>query len=1278
MKLTQGRITDNGPIDQKEGSWRGGRNGLVSGQLGAITNEPGFDLLIQSVPGINIGNIVLDSNLVALFQINGSNSEIYIGNLTASTLRLITSNTDFQFNSAFPITGEYYRNSKGQIIISWTDNNMPPRVMNIEIDYSTAIDKLTRVYLKYTPAQLTASSILDTGGSLLAGAYFITTSYISVDESQTSYSTVLGPFYITDNVRSDIGPKYDGAKEGSPTSKSLSLQFSNVDTDYKYLVVSLVSKVGGVITAKQISKIAIVTSTINTTITGSENEGVISLSDIIVGNDVYTKVKAITQVSNQLIMANLSKEDEISHQLMALNVVVNYETTLIDITSTGNDNPKLDPTRGFMHNEVVGLYIYLIKDDGTITRGYHIPGRAVAVYNNGDHPEFNGLFENVLVTNAAGDHITRAVDIGGSNSKVFQFFNTADNPGASTNMQYWENEEVYPNSIEFGSLVGKPIRHHKFPSLGHIKAKNYNSDVTFGSSKLTRLNIKVSNVVLPDGYTGYLIGAAKRNFSNSTIIAQDLMQFVGKRSRGTSGDTNLYWTNSGNWKTSFQQDNGRNVMTNLTPDTSRIRIHAFDLLLDRPAVTPNYVEAEILIRNRDINNLYDFAAKTGSSILQSGGYYIAGHAAPAVATLQGVNLTEDQRNQDVLVLDETRANNSSQAITTEVQFPKKRFSKASNFKYLPSNVQGGLGEYMNLQAEECAVIQLSSDIYGFNGLTLNTYRNTGRRIPQFQAGVGAIGLPEEVTHLYNLKQYKKDMYLNMFEQDIYLIHKNVAIPADETSNISILGGDVLVSDCSYYNYGPLDPEDTNENSGTRVARRYVAETVNFASFRYQSSDELSFFFPETDPFPYLINIKKTVQHNLWAYNKDYTSVNDINSLPVNNPIENLDFNTKFPYRIIRSKINQVEEKGVNNWRTFPVKDYYEMPKFRGEITNIIGVGDNLIINQKYALYRTRNKIKLATSEGEVVAGSGDIFELPPEEMLPTKEGYAGCQHKSSCLLTKAGYFFVDAEQGKIFLLQDKLQEIARGNEIFFFNNLAGVNDNPYTDTGYIVGWDSEYNRILFGKTNGFTMSYSLDLEQGAWAFDHDYHPKSMFHTREGLFSFDETGSIFRHNSSTKKGIYYDDTIYPTSIVPVFNNPRELTKYAYGVKWRSEVRDQDDAIRRTESLTQLFIYNSFQATNLIQLSRYLSPSLDSYNLRLSAQTWHFNKFRDLIVDNTQPIVLNHLPLTGNVDVNKPFNLKRRFIDLYHLVNFIYDNQPIDGEQRNLYLYEVELDVKPIDK
>jgi hypothetical protein len=71
-----------------------------------------------------------------------------------------------------------------------------------------------------------------------------------------------------------------------------------------------------------------------------------------------------------------------------------------------------------------------------------------------------------------------------------------------------------------------------------------------------------------------------------------------------------------------------------------------------------------------------------------------------------------------------------------------------------------------------------------------------------------------------------------------------------------------------------------------------------------------------------------------------------------------------------------------------------------------------------------------------VVGTGSIFANTPVEILYTKKGYAGCINPHSAFYSKAGYFFIDREQKKVFLLNDKLEELSnKGMRGFFTENL---------------------------------------------------------------------------------------------------------------------------------------------------------------------------------------------------------------------------------------------------
>lgn len=1256
MKFTKGIVTDISNIDRKPGSWFSARNAVFSEEYGAVFNEYGFSLLL-SLPGLDCGTIPLDNNLAIAFRRDNNNSLVYLVDLKAKTFTLVTSNTVFNLSPTYPITGEYYRNSKGEIVVAFTDNFNPPRILNTTTNYSTALDKLTRIYLKFNSASLNSYTINDVGGSLRTGTYYVSTAYQSIDKSTTAYTTSVGPFYITNSTSSNALNQYIGAQANQSSSKSITLNYTGVDTDYAYLIIALVSKIDGILTTKIVRKIPITSNTLNVTVLGSENEGVVSLTELLTGVDIFSRVKTMTQNNNQLYMADLSKDEIISYQLATLNAQVNFTLATIDITAVNALNPKINPVRSMQADEVMALYLHYVKDDGTVTQGFHMPGRAVAQYGNG-LTEFNGHLENSLVTVASGSHIDRAVGIGGSNSKIFQFFETASNPNATTNMAYWENNELYPNSAEYGALQGQPIRHHKFPSLSYIKTTYFNSDNEFGKTKMPRIGISVTNVTLPANCIGYYISAAKRDLNNCTILGQDMLLYSAVRENQMTGSESI-WTNCGNW--AQQSQDGDLISVN-----NKIRIHSFDLLINKPSISPSYIQGELLLRNRNIATNYNFSDGSGVVLFQSG---VAGQD-----TFRGRTLTDDEKQQDILVIDYTKG-----IIITEAVVPRGKSCRINNFAYQPANTQN-LGVYMNLGAEECGVAQVvDTTLFPINDLVLHTFNSDkARDNDEFTNGIGSGGVPEEVTYLYNIKQYKDTIYEDFSNQFLFILHTDMKVPTFPSSTLSIVGGDTIISDYSFYAYGPTDSIDNNPHRGVRTVRRYITESINFASYRNEvEGDTSTSFYPDTDPYSFLMDLSRDGQYNKWRYNKDYTAVNDINAITANDPIVNLDFVTEFPERIIRSQVEKVEDSGINDWRTFPVNNYYEMPKNRGPIINIKSDGYNIIINQLYSLFRTRGKIEIATTGGTATLGAGDLFEFPPQELLATEEGYAGCQHQFSCLLTKAGYFFIDAEQGKVYLLSDGLKEISsEGNFRYFLTAFINTLDNPLINNGITVGYDGDYNRILLTNNNtGFTYSYSIDLEN--WVSFHDYLPNQMFHTRDNLYS-SHNNSYYIHNDKIKKGIYYGDTVNPFYIIPTFNEPVGINKYTFVVKWTMEIRKLDGSNQRDESLTHLFMWNSFQATNEVSLTVFKNLIFQAYNTRKAAGIWKFNRFRDLVVDNTQLFVLNNSPILSNIDTSKSLQLKRRFIDHWLNVKFMYDNKPIDGEQRNVYLYEVDVDAKPVER
>ncbi len=261
--------------------------------------------------------------------------------------------------------------------------------------------------------------------------------------------------------------------------------------------------------------------------------------------------------------------------------------------------------------------------------------------------------------------------------------------------------------------------------------------------------------------------------------------------------------------------------------------------------------------------------------------------------------------------------------------------------------------------------------------------------------------------------------------------------------------------------------------------------------------------------------------NDFSYNKDYSSVNDIHGIVAFDPTAR--FTTKQHYTIIRTPASEANETD-ESWRIFLSDDQKTMARNRGVIWNLEHKRDILYIHMEESLFRTIGSTKIPTDQVEATLGAGNIFDQKPQEILTTRDGYAGLHSQFGAILTKFGYFFPDEGHGKIFIFADGLNEVSdTGLRNYFRDNLPlelsaqisrlegsqVVIDNPYVEAGVIAAYDEKFNRIIVTKRD-----YVIDTDkEGFWkgVFDPDgtysvtggggtYQPESMV-IRDGLLQY---------------------------------------------------------------------------------------------------------------------------------------------------------------------------------
>ena len=521
-RFIKGLFKDTAHLDQPEATWRHARNMLLNSTDGAVSNEGGTELSghlgTNNATGAQkdkvIGAIEVDNDKVVLFIVDvvgplTFRSEIGIwenGSYTPLYNPSLTPTVDLNFRESNPIEGTFKIDSKGDLIVYWTDDLNPPRAFNVDrqLRDSTGISNL------YGISSLTSINLLNlfpysgkvptitlgevwwgtppyqtsvhTGGGLKTGSYHLALAYVDKDNVATSYVSISSPVSIVaefDSIRPTT--KKDGDKEGTQTSKAISWRVSDVNLDYTYIRPVIIRKMGDATEAFKLNDLQIDLNTAPTpymivNFSGIEGVEGASVEDVIIDTISYDTAKTLNQLDGILYLGNLTGSKDVGFQKYANNIKLRskvYEWQDFDKywatadglhTGFGNSPvdggntvpedasyryvPNISNYRGYQRDEVYAFYIAFIMRDGSMSYAYHIPGREAITTGIPYDDYFTPSGRVSELQNAPGS----LRDSYSKTAKMYQFYDaTTLMPNSATRvMQYWENQnEFYPQNEDY-------------------------------------------------------------------------------------------------------------------------------------------------------------------------------------------------------------------------------------------------------------------------------------------------------------------------------------------------------------------------------------------------------------------------------------------------------------------------------------------------------------------------------------------------------------------------------------------------------------------------------------------------------------------------------------------------------------------------------------------------------------------------------------------------------------------------------------------------------------
>lgn len=901
-----------------------------------------------------------------------------------------------------------------------------------------------------------------------------------------------------------------------------------------------------------------------------------------------------------------------------------------------------------------------------------------------------------------------------------------DNPGyfiTKGELAYWESQDYsYPtttdcnNQLIYGGLAGQKVRYHKMPDATlepHFYGYNTQTNPTAQDFATIRpLNVEFFDINIPTEYIdqiqGYRIVRVERNEFNSSVLDKGIT-YHNTLKQDTS--TNISHIQSYPFSKNLDIINSC-VPTNMEIDTplyidiperNSLSIHTPKTKLNKDG-RADYIKIErtlydtpILYLNRDFDKesyYYDEASDIEIKLEADDRRFF---------------LNAIRYNKSTIPLPEGNNNLklTNRRLTESAYIPANSSNNVSNI-LIENRTQ--LETYLALTQTDIPYSQVVNESVPLS-FTQTALRQQIVNIPQLDTSntfVFYTGNNEAVfsgAYYVGLKRYLPNQY-NGLSQQTYTNPSNIST---ETS-LLYSNGDTFISDWAFkklVDFKATNDFNTDTNNADKLAIRntvrfWCESTINMElrhsldNFLVSEEEEpgepgtpsvapkkfnaINWYYPKnysnsSRSLRYFLfpeeawekDLYGTVR-NFYGYNKDFSIENTVRAffpLPINYDYCNT-CRVKFPHRLVNSNKAYQEER-ADNYRVFLPNNYRDIPGETGNINEVFVKDNKLFIHTTQSLWLQQVKPQqIKTDQATLYIGTGEFWEIPPNEVVNTVNGYAGCQHQFSTINTPFGYFWVSERERKIFLFNDKLEEISnRGLRNWFENNLPfnldpiiantlGT-DNPSNPigVGFTVAYDKRYRRIILSKKdykpipdtgvvfNGLINQWQLGkevvnpydeptlFENKSWTISyhpdsqgfiswHSYLPYYMFNTQNSYYSFNNANVGWKHNIG-KFHNYYD---LPNPYIVEYTVPYQTTNLIDTINFYNKVYSESNGQwieLPNVTYDNVIVYNDNQVTpelDIIVTKGSTNPFQSVQNISnteilatKAEEDWHISGFVD---------------------------------------------------------------------
>jgi hypothetical protein len=1211
----KGLNMDFSPEDQPQGTYRmawSAVNSQPSGKSFRLTSELGTELCFDLPTGYtHKGTIFKNEDSFYVFSSSTDSSEIGV----VEDCEYTTIINDSCLNFTNRIDGIYRLRRGCEDTVYFTDGDNPVRVMNlsdIEQYYTDGEFDCSKIALTRPNNKPTLEAqVLDEGGTLEVGSYFILLRYLDEERNPTEFVAEVGPFTVYrgtfpfDTVYGGFTLDADPLNGVADATKSIEVITDNLDERFSYYQIGVaIARTGsGIINDYFISpEVPIVQSRF--VIDGQFDEYTSSsLEEFRLAAQRINQADHITSLDSRLLLANLRGKDtelcDFQKYASKIETYYTYDPVGVDDVEIGNSKQPGPEKQGYMGGEVYAFGIVYVFEDGEETPVFHIPGRpkdtggwvfgdfevtpdfcATAEGRDTTRPQNYDQDYSFRYTQEEWEDLAEKPEIWTLKDTSQRLPNTPIQINNYGYMSYYEVTETYPEvtDCQGGSiwgvdacgneLVNTPIRHHKFPTRDKISLIDDDEANVFG--------VRFDNIELPPGVTDYYFVRAKRREKDKTVLDKGV-QFPVRRDVG--GDNDLL-------RPAFLVEDFTVTEQVLSPVFRNI-------ITPEGVVNTSYLNGDYIRVEGGLDTTLDIDSLTRNSV---------SYDMRAMQTYGSVPYSRNERIIDGLI------SQVHEDVTEDGLQPTLYQGYFTNFDLINDSP---LQEHVVMRTDrELTFSDYVPEVKALNGIDRFNVRPVDY--------IGIVVDREVYDDLYSLEY----VAIGQFGEN------------------SVKGGDTIIGHLSYATGTRIN---NNDDVATYYLSAFMESTIN-SGFKTNRIDRCDYTIHmsrvnlsagnvySADDFKELLTFFDNHYHDdtgerrpcedVYEVNPDYSPVDRaLLKIPLSFTYDCCsECREEFPQRWRWSEVGFQEEL-VDNYRVFLPNNYRDLPGERGPINNIFVFNDNLYLQTESATYQQpRNIQERLTDELTTFIGTGEFGSLPPRIMVDDNEGTAGIIDKYTLVKSRFGVIWYDRSSQLVASITDGLNMVSDKGLRFFWEQ---EKDGEFQAT-----YDPMYRRYVITKTEfeevqlkdqtsvranrSFTVSY--DMEKGHWVSFHPYLPDSLNNTQEYMYS-SVGSSFYRHGTGPVQEFYGDR--YPFIIDSTLRPDDPRTATFLGIVYRQEGY-RDGVHVRDVTFDKAVFYNSRQSTGLLTVINKLRDFVyfvqqDQIAADKKEHNWSMNDIRDLVTE-----------------------------------------------------------------